>query len=119
MSNWVANAALAAVTGDIPIAEKLAAEGSKLRLKGAIWSVGCTAASSGGALGACHLQFGNSSGNLSTIIVGFGSSLTAPIRHSIQDSEGILSARCIRATFGTGSSVAGPLAVVIWGDFDE
>lgn len=125
MTGWLQTATIG-ITGDIPVAEMKSlvpaaggvAHKKNLRLKGARWTQVSTAASSGAVVGSCILQFGNSSGNLSSIVVGHGSSLGGQAVE-LSDDGGLLSAKCVRATFGAGSSVCGPLTVTIWGDYGD
>lgn len=117
MSEWIKNAVMTGA-GDPPIAEMVTSKRERsLRLRGIRWTQASTIASSGGAIGACHLQFGGSSASLSTIVMGHGSSLTAPVVNQVIDPDGIIVAKCIRGTFGAGSSAALPLTVTIWGDY--
>lgn len=118
MSDWFKSAELLALTGDVPVAEATTNDKKKrLVLKGARWTQSSTISSSAGLIGGCILQFGDSSAALSSVTVGNGSSLTSPTVHEMIDNDGIIRAQCIRATFGAGSTSAGPLTVQIWGDY--
>lgn len=118
MSGWFVSAQLLALTGDVPVAEmKTNDTKRRLLLRGARWTQVSTIASSAGAIGGCILQHGDSTTALTSITVGNGSSVTAGTVIEMHDDDGILNARCVRATFGAGSSSAGPLTCQIWGDY--
>lgn len=111
---WLANASLDAITGDLPIAK--AKSNKELHLRGARFTMATTCATSGAAIGACHIQYGPTSGNLSTIVVGHGSSLSSP---AIVETHMDISAKRIFGTFGADSSAAAPLTVTLWGDYEK